>query len=189
MVGKIWCKECQDETVIQINQSIGVCQTYILETIAGDFLQKIPQFLWRKLHHHHPQTTISFDPILKEQISASKALWVFSLRACTGIPCFKKCFLIQMWQNHSLWVYKKHHVLQDGLGSLLSHWLATKLKKLKETFMIMFDGTTTHQNRKYMDILLRFLDEDENQVVTKYSISIHFTRAKAVDVTEMLLKL
>ena len=55
--------------------------------------------------------------------------------------------------------------------------------------MIMFDGTTTHQNRKYMDILLRFLDEDENQVVTKYSISIHFTRAKAVDVTEMLLKL
>ena len=94
-----------------------------------------------------------------------------------------------MWQNHSLWVDKKHHVLPDGLGSLLSHWLATKLKKLKETFMIMFDGTTTHQNRKYMDILLRFLDEDENQVVTKYSISIHFPRAKAVDVTDMLLKL
>ena len=52
--------------------------------------------------------------------------------------------------------------------------------------MIMFDGTTTHQNRKYMDILLRFLDEDERQVVTKYSTSICFPRAKAVDVTEML---
>ena len=55
--------------------------------------------------------------------------------------------------------------------------------------MIMFDGTSTHQNKKYMDILLRFLDEDENQVVKKYSIFIHFPRAKAVDITEMLLKL
>ena len=55
--------------------------------------------------------------------------------------------------------------------------------------MLTFDRTTTHQNRKYMDILLRFLNEDENQVVTKYSTSICFPRAKAVDVTEMLLKL
>ena len=55
--------------------------------------------------------------------------------------------------------------------------------------MLTFDGTTTHQNRKYMDVLLRFLDEDENQVVTKYSTSICFPRAKAVDVTEILLKL
>ena len=91
---------------------------------------------------------ISFDPTVKEQISASKALWVFSFRAYTGISFFKNCFLIQIWQNHLLWVDKKHHVLQDGLASLLSHWLATKLKKLKGTFMIMFDGTTTCQSRK-----------------------------------------
>ena len=52
--------------------------------------------------------------------------------------------------------------------------------------MIMFDGTTTHQSRKQMDILLRFLDGDENQVVTKYSTSIHFPRAEAVNVTEIL---
>ena len=39
-----------------------------------------------------------------------------------------------------------------------------------------------------MDILLRFLDEDENQVVTKYSTSVYFPRAKAVAVTEVLLK-
>ena len=37
-----------------------------------------------------------------------------------------------------------------------------------------------------MDILLRFLDGDENQVVTKYSTSIHFPRAEAVNVTEIL---
>ena len=53
----------------------------------------------------------------------------------------------------------------------------------------MFDKTTTHQNRKQMDVLLRFWDKDENQVVTKYLTSIHFTRSKAVDITEMLLKL
>ena len=55
--------------------------------------------------------------------------------------------------------------------------------------MLTFHGITTHQNRKCMDILLRFLDEDENQVVTKYSTSIYFPRTKAVVVTEMLLKL
>ena len=40
-----------------------------------------------------------------------------------------------------------------------------------------------------MNILQRFLNEDENQVVTKNSTSIHFPGAKAVDLTEILLKL
>ena len=40
-----------------------------------------------------------------------------------------------------------------------------------------------------MDILLRFWDEGGNQVVIKYLTSIHFVRSKAVDITEMLLKL
>ena len=40
-----------------------------------------------------------------------------------------------------------------------------------------------------MDILLRFWDEDGNQVVIKYLTSIHFVIAKAVGITEMLLKL
>ena len=53
----------------------------------------------------------------------------------------------------------------------------------------MFDETTTHQNRMQMDILLRFMDEDENQVVTKYLTTIHLAKAKALDVTWMLLKL
>ena len=83
---------------------------------------------------------------------------------------------------------KAYYVLQDELGTLLSQWLATKLKKSKGTFTIIFDETTTHQNRKQMDIFLRFCDEDENQVVTKYLTSIHFTKAKAVEITEILLK-
>ena len=84
---------------------------------------------------------------------------------------------------------KASYVLQDGLSPLLSQWLATKPKKSKGNFTIMFDRTITHQNRKQMNILLRFWDEDENQVVTKYLCSFHFARAKAVDITEMLLKL
>ena len=60
------------------------------------------------------------------------------------------------------------YVLQDGLGPLLSQWLATTLKKSKGTFAKIFDETSTHQNRKQMDILLRFWDKDKNQVVTKY---------------------
>ena len=78
--------------------------------------------------------------------------------------------------------------MQDELGTLLSQWLATKLKKSKGTFTIIFDETTTHQNRKQMDIFLRFWDKDENQVVTNYLTSIHFTKTKAVEITEILLK-
>lgn len=39
-----------------------------------------------------------------------------------------------------------------------------------------------------MDIL-RFQDEDENQVFTKHLASIHLARAKTVNITKMLLKL
>ena len=83
---------------------------------------------------------------------------------------------------------KKAYVLQDGLGPLLSDGLATKLKKLNWNFTIMFDETTAHQNRKQMDIL-SFWDLDENQVFAVYLTSIHFVRAKAVDITKIFLNL
>ena len=77
--------------------------------------------------------------------------------------------------------------MQDGLGPLLSDWLATKLKNLNWNFTVIFDETTTYQNRKQTDVLLRFWDVDENQVVAIYLSSIHFVRAKAVDITEIFL--
>ena len=51
----------------------------------------------------------------------------------------------------------------------------------------MLDETTTVQNQKQMDILLRYWDKDEKQIVTKYLTSLLFTRVKALDVTNMVL--
>ena len=142
---------------------------------------------------HH----ITFEPTLKEKVSASEALWVFkvaqddlSLRGCDGIPSlFQKMFPgSNVGKSLTMSKQKASYVLQDRLGPLLSQWLATKLKKLKGTFSIMFDETT-HQNKKQMDVLLRFWDEGENQVVINYLTSIHFAKAKAVDITKMLFKL
>ena len=85
--------------------------------------------------NHH----ITFDPILKEKVAVSEALWVFevaqddlSLRACDGIisSVFQKMLsdsnvekLLTMSRQ------KTSRVLQDILGPLLSQWLATKLSR------------------------------------------------------------
>ena len=45
----------------------------------------------------------------------------------------------------------------------------------------MFDETTTQQNKKQMDVLIRFWDEDQNLVVTRYLSSLFFARATAED--------
>ena len=78
-------------------------------------------------------------------------------------------------------------MLQDGLGPLLSKWLCKKLCDSESGFSLMFNETTTVQNQKSMDVLLSYWDKDEKQVVTKYSTSLFFARAKAVNVTKMIL--
>ena len=51
----------------------------------------------------------------------------------------------------------------------------------------MLDETITIQPQKLINILLRYFDIDEKQVVTKYLTSLFFARAKAVVITEMIL--
>lgn len=51
----------------------------------------------------------------------------------------------------------------------------------------MFDEPPTVQSQKHRDILLRYWDEYEKQLVTKYLTSLLFARAKALDITNMVL--
>ena len=50
--------------------------------------------------------------------------------------------------------------------------------------MYKFDETTTEQKIKQRDILLRYWDEEEHLVVTKYLGSLTFCCATAVDITK-----
>ena len=92
---------------------------------------------------------------------------------CDGIPSLfqKMSPNSNMAKSLTMSRLMASYVLQDGLGPLLSQWLATTLKRLKGTFTKIFDETSTHQNRKRMHILL-FWDKDENKVVTKYDCAM-----------------
>ena len=101
-----------------------LCQTYVSETIAEDFLQKIPQFLWTKLHHHHSKTTASH---LKEKVSTSEVVSMFkvaqddlNLRACDGIPSlFQKTFPhLNVVKSLTMSIQKASYVLRDGFRSI-----------------------------------------------------------------------
>ena len=103
-----------------------------------------------------------FYPTIKEKVTALEALSVFkiaqgdfSLTACDGIPSlFQKMFPdSNVAKSLTMSRQKASYLFQDELGPLPSQWLGAKLKNLKETFTIMFDETTTHQNGKQMDIL------------------------------------
>ena len=101
---------------------------------------------------------IIFYPTIKEKVTALEALSVFkiaqgdfSLRACDGIPSLFPDSNVA--KSLTMSRQKASYLFQDELGPLPSQWLGAKLKNLKETFTIMFDETTTHQNGKQMDIL------------------------------------
>ena len=63
---------------------------------------------------------------------------------------------------------KISYVLQDGLGPLLLSWLCENISKSTGCYTLMFDETTTEQNKKQMDLLIRYFDETEEKVVTKF---------------------
>ena len=53
----------------------------------------------------------------------------------------------------------------------------------------MFDETTTEQNKKQMDLLIRYFDETEEKVVTKFLGCVMFCRATADDICDLFIKL
>ena len=54
---------------------------------------------------------------------------------------------------------------------------------------LMFDETTTEQNKKQMDLLIRNFDETEEKVVTKFLGCVMFCRATADDICDLFIKL
>ncbi|XP_065683985.1 uncharacterized protein LOC105849661 [Hydra vulgaris] len=72
---------------------------------------------------------------------------------------------------------------------MLEKRLCNSITLIQGAFTLMFDETTTSQQRKQIDLLCRFWSEDKNQVVTKYLTSLFFGRAIAEDVKTMLADL
>ena len=141
---------------------------------------------------------VTLSASFKEKVSAAEAMWVFKVseedmtfRDCDNTPAlFQNMFSDStISKSFSMSREKASYILQDGLGPLLSKWLCKKIYDSGGAFTLMFDETTTEQRRKQMDLLIRYWDEDEEQVVTRYMTSLFFGIAKAIDITKMLTDL
>ena len=124
-------------------------------------------------------------------------MWLFkvakkdmSFRDCDNTPIFFQNMFSNsaIARSFSMSNGKASYVMQDGLGPLLASWLCESLSASKGAFALMFDETTTLQNRKQMDILVRYWDETQHQILTKYLGSMFFGRATASDITAMLME-
>ncbi|XP_047132571.1 uncharacterized protein LOC124811258 isoform X3 [Hydra vulgaris] len=144
------------------------------------------------------EKVIQLEFSTNEKISAAEAMWLFkvaendlALRHCDNTPILFQRMFPDSKISHGFTMsrQKASYILQDGLGPLLEKRLCNSITLSQVAFTLMFDETTTSQQRKQMDLLCRFWSEDENQVVTKYLTSLFFGRATAEDVKTMLADL
>ena len=77
---------------------------------------------------------------------------------------------------------KALYIVSDGLGPIIGKIVSDSLSLSEGAFTLMFDETTTTQNRNQMDTL-------EMVVVTRYLMSFFFAQAQAVDVAELFTEL
>nr|XP_047132603.1 uncharacterized protein LOC124811287 [Hydra vulgaris] len=144
------------------------------------------------------EKVIQLEFSINEKISAAEAMWLFkvaendlALRHCDNTPIlFQRMFPdSKISQGFTMSRQKASYILQDGLGPLLEKRLCNSITLSQGALTLMFDETTTSQQRKQMDLLCCFRSEDENQVVTKYLTLLFFGRATAEDVKTMLADL
>ena len=134
----------------------------------------------------------------KDKVSAAEAMWLFkiaqgdlSLRDSDDASALFQAMFSdsEIAKDFTMGRSKASYVLQDGLGPLLATWLCKKLRDSEGGYTLMFDETTTEQEKKQMDILLRFWDETLKRVSTKYLTSLFFARGTALDITDMMTNL
>ena len=77
----------------------------------------------------------------------------YSLRSCDGVPnYFRLCSVAA--------------ILSDGHGALLGKRLCNDIASSEGTFTVMFNETTTVQNKKQMNILIPYWNKSEDLIVT-----------------------
>ena len=136
---------------------------------------------------HHLQVTASssgvkangnvvvLDPAHDDKVAAAEAMWLFkvvekdmSFRDYGNTPIFFQNMFSDsaIVSSFSMKYGKASYIMQDGLGPLLASWLCESLSASKGSFTLMFDETTTLKNRKQMNILVRYCDENKHQILT-----------------------
>ena len=105
------------------------------------------------------------DRSLADKVTGAEAMWVFklaqqnySLRSCENIPLlFQQMFPdSEVVKKFTMGRAKALYVVSDGLGPLIGKLVCECLSTSKGAFTLLFYETTTTQNWKQMDILIRY---------------------------------
>ena len=120
------------------------------------------------------------------QKDSAEAMWMFnveeqdySLRSCDGVPkLFQTTFSdSNIAKGFTMSRQKASYIVSDGRAPLLGKRLCNDIASSDGTFTVMFDETTTVQNKKQMDVLIRYWSESEGLIVTQYLMFMFFGRA------------
>ncbi|CAF5022603.1 unnamed protein product, partial [Rotaria sp. Silwood1] len=142
---------------------------------------------WGAIQHHHQQIIHSISqlrldnterPIVldfQEQITKVEAIWAltvaqrgYSFNSCDEIgDVFRHMFPdSKIAQEFSMQSRKTSYVLSHGLGPYFHQELIKSLKR-NEKFVLCFDEQTNNQDRKQLDLLVKYWCFDEGLVVTR----------------------
>ena len=77
---------------------------------------------------------------------------------------------------------KASYVVSDGLSPCILDETVKDIKNSGTGYATMSDETTTYQNRKQLDILIRYWSNERKQIVLKYLTSVLFGRASGIDI-------
>ena len=110
----------------------------------------------------------------------------YSLTSCDNISkLFMWMFPGIIFSHLQLGRSKVSYVVSDGHSPCI---LKMDIKNCGMGYTVMFDETTTNQNRKQLDMLIRYWSNYRKQIVSKYLTSVFFGRASGVDISLNILQ-
>lgn len=92
----------------------------------------------------------------------------------------------QIAHTFSICRTKSAYSVSDGISPLLLKELIIELKESDAYMTLLYDETTTKQNIKQMDVLVRYWDSAVGGTTTRYLTSFFFARAKSEDLEKLI---
>ncbi|CAF4586322.1 unnamed protein product [Rotaria sp. Silwood1] len=131
----------------------------------------------------------------QEQVTKAEAVWALtvaqraiSFNSCNEIgDVFRIMFPdSKIAKEFSMQAKKISYVLSYGLGPHFHQELVKSLKR-NDKFVLCFDEQTNNQNRKQLDLLVRYWCFDQGRVVTRYYKTILLGHATAIVLKNAIL--
>ena len=131
---------------------------------------------------------------VQDQIMKAETLWAlktasedFSFRVSDGVPeLFQKMFPDSTIAKHmTMSRTKVSYMISHGLGPYFQQQTVEDIQRVPNTYYTLhFDETTNVQNKKQMDILVRYYSEVHGEVKVRFLKAVMFGHAFAKTVAD-----